>query len=89
MGLPLLESGEESVQCEDVKLFVHEFWNHTEVPMPVVFEDEWGSTQMAMDDYRYKKKRDWNRGLRKKDETAAAIILQSFLDSFDVKRPEL
>lgn len=84
-----MENGEESVQCEDVKLFIHQFLNRTEVPMPIVFEDEWGSTQMAMDDYRYQKKRDWNRGLRKKDETAAAIILQSFLDSFDVKRPEV
>ena len=87
--MPYLMNGEESVQSEDVKPFTHQFWNHTEMPMPVVYEDEWGSTQMAMDDYRYQRKRDWNRGLRKKDEAAAAIILQSFLDHFDVERPSI
>ena len=74
--------GSESVQCEDVKFFVHSFWKNTGVDIPVVYHDELFTTQIAMEDYYGKRGKIWRKGLKKKDENAAAVILQEFLDIF-------
>ena len=83
MGFPYLLDGSESVQCEDVKLFIHDFLANTKVEMPIVLENELYTSQAAMAEYAGKGKKAWNEGLRRKDKVAAAIILQDFLDSFN------
>lgn len=75
--------GSESVQCEDVKLFIHDFLTNTKVEMPIVLENELYTSQAAMAECVGKGKKAWNEGLRRKDKVAAAIILQDFLDSFE------
>ena len=74
--------GSESLQCEDVKLFVHQFKCNLKIDLPIIFQDELYTSQIAMDGYRRKTKRIWKEGLRKKDQNAAAVILQDFLDIF-------
>lgn len=82
VGFPYLLDGSESVQCEDVKLFVHDFFKNSGIIIPIVFHNELYTTQIAMEPYSGKRRRDWNEGLRKKDQNAAAVILQEFLDDF-------
>lgn len=65
-----------------MKLFVHDFWKNTGINMPVVYHDELYTTQIAMEDCYGKRKKIWRKGLRQKDERAAAVILQEFLDVF-------
>lgn len=76
---------EESLQCEDVKLFVHSFERNTNAIVPIVLHNEAYTTQFAMEPYANRKKRDWNRGLQRKDKGAAAVILQEFLDYYNPK----
>lgn len=82
VGFPYLVDGSESVQCEDVKFFVHEFLKNSGITIPIVYHNELYTTQIAMEPYSGKRRRDWNEGLRKKDQNAAAVILQEFLDDF-------
>ena len=82
VGFPYLIDGSESLQCEDVKFFVHSFWKKTGINIPVVFHNELYTTQIAMEDYYGKRGKIWRKGLKKKDEVAAAVILQEFLDTF-------
>ena len=79
---------EESPQCEDVKLFVHSFERSTSAIVPIVLHNEAYTTQFAMEPYANRKKRDWNRGLQRKDKGAAAVILQEFLDYYNPKNAE-
>ena len=83
VGFPLLLNDEESLQCEDVKLFVHSFETNTQIAFPVVLHNEAYTTQIAMDRFAHRRKRDWNRGLKRKDEGAAAVILQEYLDYYN------
>lgn len=83
VGFPLLLNDEESLQCEDVKLFVHSFETNTQIALPVVLHNEAYTTQIAMDRFAHRRKRDWNRGLKRKDEGAAAVILQEYLDYYN------
>ena len=50
--------------------------------MPVVLQDELYTTQIAMEGFQGKSRRLRNEGIRKKDQNAAAVILQDFLDGF-------
>ena len=74
--------GSESVQCEDVKFFVHDFLKNSGISIPIVYHNELYTTQIAMEPYSGKRRKDWNEGLRRKDQNAAAVILQEFLDDF-------
>ena len=58
-----------------MKFFVHSFWKKTGVNIPVVFHNELYTTQIAMEDYYGKRGKIWRKGLKKKDEVAAAVIL--------------
>ena len=51
--------------------------------LPIVLENELYTSQEAMEECVGKGKKAWNKGLRRKDKVAAAIILQDFLDSFN------
>ncbi|KNB42063.1 holliday junction resolvase [Blastocystis sp. subtype 4] len=78
VGFPYLVDGSESVQCEDVKFFVHEFLKNSGITIPIVYHNELYTTQIAMEPYSGKRRRDWNEGLRKKDQNAAAFVLFVF-----------
>ena len=82
VGLPLMLSGQDSIQTQKVRDFAHMLENKlrsTGVTMDVILHDERFSTKMAEDILI---SADVSRKNRKKviDKQAAVIILQSYMD---------
>lgn len=84
VGYPVDITGEATEMCEVVKTFVRQFWHVTRIDYPVVLVDEGGTSIGAMESFAGKSRRLWNTGKQRKDQNAAKLILESFLE--DVHR---
>lgn len=84
VGFPLLLNDEESLQCEDIKLFVHSFETNTQIAFPVVLHNEAYTTQIAMDRFAHRRKtglepriEEKGRGSCRSDSAGIPRLLQS------------
>lgn len=75
IGLPISFSGKEEQQARDVRGFAQDL--KEEIDLPVEFENEVLTTELAK---RHFKGRGYKNVKVKLDASAAAIILQSYLD---------